>query len=44
MDHIKNQIENIDYGSITIKLLGDSNKIDVITEIRQRFDKEVSQD
>jgi len=40
LQHIKNEIEQISFGSVIIKLSGDSNKVDVITESRQRFEIE----
>jgi hypothetical protein len=39
LDHIQGEAEKVDYGEIIIKLNGTSNKIDVITQSRRRFDK-----
>jgi len=44
MKYIKNEIEQIEFGSVTIKLNGTSNKVDVVTESRQRFVSELEKD
>jgi len=40
MNYIKEEIQNVPYGKITIELIGTSDKIDVIVENRKRFEKE----
>jgi len=40
LNYIKEEIQNVPYGKITIELVGTSDKIDVIVENRKRFEKE----
>lgn len=40
LNYIKEEMENVPYGKITIELIGTSDKIDVIVENRKRFEKE----
>jgi hypothetical protein len=37
--HVKEQMQEVKYGKITIELRDSSNCVDVITEIRNRFEK-----
>lgn len=39
LTHVKEQMESVKYGKITIELRDSSNCIDVITEVRNRFEK-----
>ena len=39
VDYIKSECERIAYGRVIIELNDNSDKIDVITEVRQRFNK-----
>ena len=38
LEYIKEELERIEFGEVKIILQGNSNKIDVLTQERQRFD------
>lgn len=40
LNYIKSEIERLKYGKVTVEIVETSNKIDVVTEERQRFSKE----
>ncbi len=37
MEHIRSELESLEYGRVIIEIQATSNKIDVVTESRQRF-------
>ena len=37
MNHIKSELESLKYGRVIVEIQEYSNKIDVLTETRQRF-------
>jgi len=39
LKHIRKEMQQIKYGKIIIELQENANKIDIVTEIRTRFDK-----
>lgn len=40
LEYIKGEIEGLRFGKVTIEVVETSNKIDVITESRERFNKD----
>lgn len=39
LDYVKQQMSVVRFGRVVIELVETSDKIDVVTEIRQRFEK-----
>jgi len=37
LEHVREEMNEIKYGKITIELQDNSDKIDIITEVRKRF-------
>ena len=40
LNHIKEEMNEIKFGKIVIELQDNSDKIDVVTEVRKRFNKQ----